>query len=100
MAWCCAAWLIAPRVDSYDPGGEARLPQLSDDARIVRDEKGMPYVYAATPIDAIRVQGFVHAQDRLFQMEMFRRLSAGRLAELAGEGGVRMDTMVHLWKHS
>ena len=89
--------LFAPYLDSYDPGGSATLEGLSAPVRVVRDAKGMPYIFAETPIDAIRAQGFVAAQDRLFQMELMRRLAWGRLSEMAGEGGVAMDTQVRLW---
>lgn len=89
-------FLYAPYLDDYDPGGSAHLPQLSGAVRVVRDEKGMPYIYADTPVDAIRAQGFVTAQDRLFQMEMMRKLAWGRLTEIAGEAGKSMDTMVRM----
>ncbi len=91
------AALYAPYLDRYDAGGSATLSSLSAAVRVVRDAKGMPYIFAATPIDAIRAQGFVTAQDRLFQMEMMRRLAWGRLSEMAGEAGVGIDTQVRLW---
>jgi penicillin amidase len=89
--------LYAPYLDSYDAGGSATLGSLSAPVRVVRDAKGMPYIFAATPIDAIRAQGFVAAQDRLFQMEMMRKLAWGRLSEMAGESGIGIDTQVRLW---
>ncbi|MCZ6831867.1 MAG: penicillin acylase family protein [Gammaproteobacteria bacterium] len=89
--------LYAPYLDSYDPGGTATLKGLSAPVRVVRDEKGMPFIFAETPIDAIRGQGFVAAQDRLFQMEMMRKLGWGRLAEMVGEAGVALDTQVRVW---
>ncbi|WP_076001373.1 penicillin acylase family protein [Pseudohalioglobus lutimaris] len=97
VALAVAGFLYAPHLDSYDPGGSAIVPELSGEVRVLRDEKGMPYIYADTPLDAIRGQGFVTAQDRLFQLEMMRNLAWGRLSEVAGEAGVAMDTQVHLW---
>ncbi len=91
-----AAWLILPRIDSYDPNGEVSIPGLSAPVRIVRDSKGVPYVHAENFEDVIAGQGFVTAQDRMFQLQMMRLLSQGRLSELVGEGGLAMDTMVHM----
>src|SRR5258707_14256690 len=54
--------------------------------RITRDAAGVPHIAAASDRDASFALGFVHAQDRLFQMDMMRRLGAGRLSELLGEG--------------
>ena len=96
LALAVIAWFMISRMDRYDPAGAERLAALIAPVRIVRDEKGMPYVMAETFEDAIRGQGFVTAQDRLFQMQMMRMLSQGRLSELIGEPGVGMDTMVHL----
>src|SRR5690606_3293036 len=56
---------------------------LSGPVEIVRDERSMPSIRAASFDDAIRAQGFVHAQERYFQMDTGRRLAAGELAELA-----------------
>ncbi len=91
-----AATLILPRIDAYDPEGELNITGLSAPVRILRDGNGIPYVYAENFHDVIVGQGFVTAQDRMFQMEMLRSLSQGRLAELVGERGLTMDTMVHL----
>jgi penicillin amidase len=88
--------LYAPYLDSYDTGGTTILKGLSAPVRVVRDEKGMPFVFAETPVDAIRGQGFVAAQDRLFQMEMMRKLGWGRLSEIAGEAGIALDTQVRM----
>jgi len=58
----------------------------SAEIRITRDAAGVPHIAAANDRDASFALGFVHAQDRLFQMDMMRRLGAGRLAEVLGEG--------------
>src|SRR5260221_473214 len=63
----------------------------SSEIRIARDAVGVPHIVAANDADATFALGFVHAQDRLFQMDMMRRLGAGRLSELFGEGTIGTD---------
>lgn len=61
---------------------------------VIRDRHGVPHVFAATEADAFFGHGFVHAQDRLFQMEGARRLASGRLAEVAGAGSLGSDRLM------
>lgn len=61
---------------------------------VIRDRHGVPHVFAASAADAFFGHGFVHAQDRLFQMEGARRLAGGRLAELAGPGALGSDRLM------
>ncbi len=83
------AWLR--QADRYQQDGTMTLAVLEAPVRVVRDEQGMPYIYAQSLDDAFRAQGFVAAQDRLFQIEVTRYLSHGRLAELIGEPGLKVD---------
>ncbi len=71
--------------------GELRLAGLEAPVRIVRDELGVPLIEAGNERDAAMALGFVHAQDRLWQMETSRRIGAGRLAEVVGERGLGVD---------
>ncbi|MFD1624233.1 penicillin acylase family protein [Azospirillum griseum] len=64
--------------------GELTLPGLEAKVEVLRDAKGVPHIFTANERDGYRALGFVHAQDRLWQMEMMRRLGAGRLAEVVG----------------
>ena len=64
--------------------GTATVPGTDDRIEIVGDRWGVPHVLASTAVDAFFGHGFVHAQDRLFQMEGARRTAAGRLSEIAG----------------
>ncbi len=64
--------------------GRTSAAGLDASIEVIRDEHGVPHVFACTEADALFGQGYVHAQDRLFQMELLRRVAAGRLAELAG----------------
>ena len=57
----------------------------------MRDESGIPHIFAKTENDAYFALGFVHAQDRFWQMEMMRRFGAGRLAEVLGPEAVASD---------
>lgn len=67
------------------------LTGLEKPATVVRDKNGVPHIYAETETDAYFALGFVHAQDRLFQMVMQRRIGQGRLSELIGSMGLRAD---------
>lgn len=75
-------------------GRLAGLPGLARHAAITRDSRGVLYITAETPADASFALGFAHAQDRLWQMEMTRRIGSGRLAELVGDGGLSIDRMI------
>lgn len=71
--------------------GEIRLAGLSAPVDIQRDRYGIPHIRAQTLADAVFALGFAHAQDRLWQMEMNRRIAAGRLAEILGPGALETD---------
>jgi len=70
--------------------GEIAAP-ISSPATIARDARGVPHIEAATWQDAIFLQGYATAQDRLWQMDGLRRYAAGELAELAGPDAVSLD---------
>jgi penicillin amidase len=65
--------------------GTRELPGLSAEVAVLRDARGVPSIYAEDPEDLFRAQGFVHAQDRFFEMDYRRHVTAGRLSELVGE---------------
>lgn len=67
------------------------VPGVSAPVEVFRDEYGVPHIFATTSQDAAFAQGYVHAQDRFWQMEFWRRIGAGRLAEILGEGLVETD---------
>ena len=71
--------------------GKIELKNIKDDVTVFYDDNGVPHINAKTQKDAFTALGYVHAQDRLWQMELVRRISAGRLAELFGEKLVRTD---------
>lgn len=71
--------------------GEIALPGLSSAVAVQRDGHGRPVIVAGTPEDMAFALGFVHAQERFFQMDLLRRVSAGELAALFGPGLVEHD---------
>jgi penicillin G amidase len=76
--------------------GARQLPGLTAPVRITRDALGIPTVHAATRADAARATGFLHAQDRFFQMDLSRRRAAGELAALVGRGAVPLDRRIRI----
>jgi penicillin amidase len=74
--------------------GEEAVPGLAAPVTVLRDAWGVPQIYAASEHDLFFAQGWVHAQERLWQMEFDRRVSSGRLAELLGPGLVETDRAV------
>ena len=71
--------------------GNIRLAGLSSPAEVLRDRYGIPHIFAGSLADASFTLGFVHAQDRLWQMEMNRRIASGRLAEVVGPAALETD---------
>lgn len=73
--------------------GTLRASGLTAKVTIRRDPEGVPYLYAESKRDLFFAQGYVHAQDRLWQMEVNRRLALGRLSEVFGEGALNTDRL-------
>ncbi|QAU34597.1 penicillin acylase family protein [Janthinobacterium sp. 17J80-10] len=71
--------------------GVLQMPGLAAPVDIVRDAAGVPHIYAQSSADAYFALGFAHAQDRLWQLEMNRRIAAGRMAEILGPKAVPTD---------
>lgn len=75
-----------PQID-----GTLRFAGLVAPVDIVRDAEGIPHIYAKSEGDAYFALGFVHAQDRLWQMEMNRRITAGTMAAILGPDAINTD---------
>ena len=73
--------------------GTLALDGLEQAVRVVRDRWGVPHIYAQSDADLFFAQGFVQAQDRLFQMDLWRRSSQGRLSEVLGPNFAERDAM-------
>lgn len=82
-------WLLRRPLPQTD--GELTLEGLLDEVEVIRDRRGVPHIYAETAHDLFFAQGFVHAQDRLWQMDFQRRLAAGCLSEVLGERTLDID---------
>lgn len=88
LAW---TWLrqSLPTID-----GEAKARGLAAPVEIVRDEEGVPHLFAKSERDGAFAMGYVHAQDRLWQMEFQRRIAQGRLSEFLGERSYDVDRLM------
>ncbi|MEO6403622.1 MAG: penicillin acylase family protein [Vicinamibacteria bacterium] len=76
--------------------GTIALSGTSEPVEVLRDKFGIPHIYAKNTGDLFFAQGFVVAQDRMWQLEMWRRNGEGRLAEVLGKDYVRRDTFARL----
>ncbi|MFE6303535.1 penicillin acylase family protein [Nocardiopsis sp. NPDC057823] len=81
--------------------GEIALPGLNAEVTVLRDEYGVPHVYAGDAHDLFMAQGYVHAQDRFWEMDFRRHVTSGRTAELFGEAQVETDVYLRTmgWRH-
>jgi penicillin amidase len=80
------AWRTLPQTS-----GERPVPGIANRVEIWRDRHGVPHIFADSLPDAWFALGYVHAQDRMWQMEFTRRLGAGRLAEVVGRSALDAD---------
>ncbi|MEL0113258.1 MAG: penicillin acylase family protein, partial [Rickettsiales bacterium] len=87
-AGAAALWLQTSQPQTT---GTVDVADLKQPVEIIRDENGIPHIFAQTKRDAHFALGFVHAQDRLWQMEFTRRVGAGRLSEILGRETLGTD---------
>jgi penicillin amidase len=79
--------------------GELKLSGLQKPVEVIRDRWGVPHIYAQSTDDLFFAQGYVMAQDRLWEMEWWRRELEGRLAEVLGPAAVERDRLARLLKY-
>ena len=89
-------WASLARESLATISGTLAVPGLRDDVEVIRDRWGVPHIYAKNTDDLFMAQGYVMAQDRLWQMEMWRREREGRLAEILGPSAVGRDRTARL----
>src|SRR5215216_4005463 len=78
-----------PQID-----GEIRLEGLNAPVDIYRDQMGVPHIYATTSDDLFFAQGYIHAQDRFWQMDAWRHIGSGTLSEMFGSTQLETDTFL------
>ncbi len=76
--------------------GAVRVAGIGAAVEIIRDREGIPHIFAQAPDDAYFGLGYAHAQDRLWQMEMSRRIGAGRVSELVGAATLGVDKFMRV----
>lgn len=74
--------------------GTIKAAGLQSQVKVYRDKWGIPHIYASNPHDLFFAQGYVHAQDRFWQMEFWRRVGSGRLSEILGESALENDRFI------
>src|SRR6516165_2464685 len=79
--------------------GEVKVPGLKEPVEVLRDRWGIAHIYAKNADDLFFTQGFVAAQDRLFQMDLWRRTAVGETAEVVGKPGLETDRFARLLKY-
>lgn len=79
------------RYSGLDNTATLAIPGMSAPVEVVRDERGIPHIFAENDLDAVRAFGYVVAQDRLFQLDFIPRVASGRLSEAFGEGRLEAD---------
>lgn len=94
------SWLVVRGFPQRE--GVATIAGLSAPVRVVRDANGVPHVYAATTRDLFMAQGWLHASERMWQMEIWRRIGSGRLSELFGPDQLATDRFIRVlgWRQA
>ncbi|RAG85089.1 penicillin acylase family protein [Streptacidiphilus pinicola] len=89
-------WYGVQQVHASDPQttGSIQLKGLTGSVEVIRDDKGIPQVYASSPDDLFMAQGYVQAQDRFWQMDVNRHITSGTLASMFGSGQVQTDAFI------
>ncbi len=86
-----AAAYVLPRQSFPQVSGQLQVRGLNAAVDVLRDANGVPHIYAANTHDLFFAQGYVHAQDRFWQMDFWRHVSSGRLSEMFGKGQLDTD---------
>ncbi|WP_240138057.1 penicillin acylase family protein [Streptomyces sp. MUM 178J] len=90
-----AYWSVSTvRASFPQTTGTIEIAGLSGPVEVKRDDYGIPQIYADSDEDLFRAQGFVHAQDRFWEMDVRRHMTAGRLSEMFGSGQVETDAFL------
>ena len=77
----------------YPSSGEVKVSGLGSHVKVYFDDYGVPHIFARNEDDMYFAMGYMHAQDRLWQMDLTRRVAEGRLAELFGSSAIEFDKL-------
>jgi len=86
--------VVTVRQSFPQTNGELKLAGLDGPVDVYRDNMGIPQIYASSLHDLFMAQGYVHAQDRFWQMDFWRHIGSGRLSEMFGETQLKTDTFL------
>ena len=92
LATIVGAYLFYRAMPVYS--GAEKLPGLSSEVRVWRDAYGVPHIFASSMDDAARALGYLHASERMFQMDILRRVGQGRMAEIRGPDLLPVDRFI------
>ncbi len=92
LATLAGAYLFYRAMPAYS--GAEKLPGLSAEVRVWRDAHGAPHIFAGSMDDATRALGYLHASERMFQMDILRRVGQGRMAEIRGDDLLGVDKFI------
>ncbi|WP_432558516.1 penicillin acylase family protein [Granulicoccus sp. GXG6511] len=94
LAGLLSLGVVTVRASFPQTDGLIQAPPLTRAVEVLRDAQGIPHIYADNPEDLFAAQGFVHAQDRFWEMDVRRHITSGRLSELFGESQVETDVFL------
>ncbi len=97
LAGIVIGWTLLGRIKTRalpDYGADLKIEGLASPVEVYRDSTGVPHIYAESEADLYRVVGYVMAQDRMWQMDLLRRVTTGRLAEIFGADLVEVDLLM------
>ncbi len=102
LVFLAALGVVTVRRSFPQVSGEQMLPGLDAPVDVYRDAYGVPHIYARTVHDLFMAQGYVHAQDRFWQMDFWRHIGSGRLSEMFGKSQVETDKFLRTlgWKQA
>src|SRR5205807_1248123 len=92
-------WNSQARAALSQTSGNLKIEGLEQQVTVLRDKWGVAHIYAKNQHDLFFAQGFVAAQDRLFQMELWKRAGQGRLAEVLGPSAMERDRYARLLRY-
>ncbi len=90
------AVVLSLTINRYQSEGELELDGLTAPVTVTRDQFMIPYIHASSMDDALLAQGFLTAQARTFQIQLYRLLALGRLSEVFGEAAINNDILIRL----